>query len=65
MIFEDSIEALKYLLNDRWDKLPIEEREKLRDIKKNLNNHNSVSVQKAEEVLSKFAKVEKKITFAD
>lgn len=53
MRFNNYNEAFDFLVNKHWDTLSLEERKILRPHKSNFN-HRSVSMEKMQEVLSKF-----------
>lgn len=62
MKFDDIRKAFNWLVNENFENLSAEQRKELRPHKSNFN-HASISVEKMEELLSKYGKVTKNIEF--
>jgi len=61
--FSDIREAFDYLVNVAWKDLTAEQRKDLRIHKTNFN-HNTVSTEKMEEILSRYGTLRKNVEFA-
>lgn len=62
MTFNDIRNAFDWLVNVKFEELSPEQRKELRYHKKNFN-HNTVSVEKMEEILTKYGSLEKNFKF--
>lgn len=62
MTFDDIRKAFDWLVNVKFEELPIEQRKKLR-VPKNNFNHGDISHQQMEKILAEFGNLEKTFKF--